>query len=1631
MRRYCTQTIKVPFPRNVFPSCEYLINIPKAGDYISKIRIVSDNRVGLEYAEYIVNDEILESIPGDFIPLEQSLLLRTEQESTYNTLLNGTPSYQELPFYLIQKGHFIQHKNSDQIRIKFNSDQFSSAYLLVDYSLIDSNEQIPEYKQRTRKIQSIKVPCVNSTQIQLDTAFVDPIFELYFVVRDVYGNVVDLLDNVQFLANDNERFNLPAKYLKYVAPLTYHKSIPSLPFGIYSFALYPDDIHEPSGSMNFSRLDRQRFIINLKNNAGSYFLTIWAQSHNFVYANKPIFTAQEMLLDYTSKSLSLPQLQVNVSYINYLGTVTLFYTSPVSITISIPYSFPSVSYTTTSSSIIFSGINVPTYVVITFSSPGYADQISYFSFDLPVSSNITTQSSTQVYSNITSLTYDYRQHLLTVGNSQGDFNGINSSRDQRCSFFYNLIQGISYQISGASFVNQMSKIRSSLVDGGYFVTGLYDQTLLNGSNVYSQGPTGFLSHYIGQNNIWTVQAPQTPSMYVTSSTIYSAWNNDPVTKVQIKQVSCMNQHTLALTTSGDIYAIGLNDVGQLGIGSTTNKTSFVKVSISGVKKCATGWKHSMLLLTNGDVYASGLNTEGQLGIGSTANQTSFVKVSSVSGVSDISCGAYHSSLIQSLIPYTTGRNVEGQLGLNNFTSPVTIFTQANSITNTSNVSCGYNHTVALKTDGTIWGTGLNTNGQLGVNDIINKSNFTQASTITGVTNISSGNTFSVVVSNSNIFVSGYNSVQIGGPSSIVFTKAIPSSFTEPIVSVSAGGAHALALGITGNVWVVGSNDNGQSTSGGANGIFSLLPLPITSTSISAGLTSTYIVSSSNTLSAQGTLLTNLYISTLYELEVAPLIFSSSLGTLTVARINRTNGAINSSKVVQGQQVSDIAFSNGTLYLGVISGSVLTFDPISLNQTNSISFGNVPMIIRPDQLSNVYLCSTVYETTFNKTVNNTFTSTNVAAVTDFFNNIYYTNGSQITKISSQNNSRWNIGFTNCTINDIAVSTQTGQLAACGFFPYGSTNSKIGPGPGISQTIPYTLPTYFGSGLQSGNSAGFVFSFDTSGTINPLVPTVATSDFISTEFQYIFGTTYSNIFTQSYYSPPLLRYPPSSLDIVPPLQQPSLPITATISNNAWGNGTYVVNCSTQNDYQYCTRAFDILETSPGWKTNLVGQSVQNNTYQKIDFISNVNFVTTGSSIFTQFGNNIGTDTWSFTTLPNEMNFISIAEGYQFTAAIDVNGNLWTIGQNPYGQLGFGDIFSKQSFTQVTSMTNVNNVSCGFGHICIVRSSGTVWSCGLNTNGQLGLNNITQSISNFAQTSLSGVTAISCGYNHTVALKTNGTIWVTGLNSSGQLGTGDNTNLITFVQITTPPKATAISSGDAHTILVYNSSIWSTGLNDQGQLGLGNIDNYKTFTQITSFGAVSNVISCGYKYSMCVDSAGSTWGTGNNQSGQLAVGDYANHNLFTQQTLVTGQENITQISCGNLYYTAVLTQTGNVYYCGSNVYQARTATPNPGGQYISIQLPSPIIVSNVYIVEPLSFTQTSSYSMNVYNLDTQSWQPLFQNLGGNVIDTTYNRRIDCPVPNNQLLSNLYSYIVPNLGAGVNYSLVELALYSKSFIP
>uniref|UniRef100_A0A2R5L7B3 Putative alpha-tubulin suppressor n=1 Tax=Ornithodoros turicata TaxID=34597 RepID=A0A2R5L7B3_9ACAR len=141
---------------------------------------------------------------------------------------------------------------------------------------------------------------------------------------------------------------------------------------------------------------------------------------------------------------------------------------------------------------------------------------------------------------------------------------------------------------------------------------------------------------------------------------------------QIMDVACGSHHSLALTVSGEVFAWGQNNCGQVGLGSTTNQPTPRKVTSGiGGRRCiaiACGQTSSMAVLENGEVYGWGYNGNGQLGLGNNVNQTTPCKVTSLQGVviDKVVCGYAHTmALSDEGALYSWGANSYGQLGTGN------------------------------------------------------------------------------------------------------------------------------------------------------------------------------------------------------------------------------------------------------------------------------------------------------------------------------------------------------------------------------------------------------------------------------------------------------------------------------------------------------------------------------------------------------------------------------------------------------------------------------------------------------------------------------------------------------------------------------------------------------------------------------------------------------------------------------------------------------------------------------------------------------------------------------------------------------------------------------------------------------
>ena len=90
-----------------------------------------------------------------------------------------------------------------------------------------------------------------------------------------------------------------------------------------------------------------------------------------------------------------------------------------------------------------------------------------------------------------------------------------------------------------------------------------------------------------------------------------------------------------------LWAWGRNQYGQLGDGTTTQRTSPVKIGTSTWKAIAAGYYHSLGILSDDTLWAWGNNSYGQLGDGTTTQRTPPVKIGT-STWKAITGGRYHS-----------------------------------------------------------------------------------------------------------------------------------------------------------------------------------------------------------------------------------------------------------------------------------------------------------------------------------------------------------------------------------------------------------------------------------------------------------------------------------------------------------------------------------------------------------------------------------------------------------------------------------------------------------------------------------------------------------------------------------------------------------------------------------------------------------------------------------------------------------------------------------------------------------------------------------------------------------------------------------------------------------------------------
>ena len=276
----------------------------------------------------------------------------------------------------------------------------------------------------------------------------------------------------------------------------------------------------------------------------------------------------------------------------------------------------------------------------------------------------------------------------------------------------------------------------------------------------------------------------------------------------------------------------------------------------------------------------------------------------------------------------------------------------------------------------------------------------------------------------------------------------------------------------------------------------------------------------------------------------------------------------------------------------------------------------------------------------------------------------------------------------------------------------------------------------------------------------------------------------------------------------------------------------------------------------------------------------------------------------------------EIYEMILSISYEGNVYTLGKNEKGCLGLEEediVIPKQ----IPTLKNIQAVSCGLHHSILLDHSGVVYTIGSNDRGQLGIGkddlsfftNIPQLVE-FPES----IKQISCTLQSTFCLSINGNVYSFGSNIDGVLGLGHNypQYYISPQQIKTLQDGEFIECGILFTFCkTSKNQIYGWGNNEQGQLGVGDMNDYYR-PALCNFPEDTIDIKCGYEHTLVLTSNQEVYSCGNNNFGQLG-GSFNGTNSSELKKIETLKE-IIRVECG-FNHSLCIDRNNDLYVFGDN--------------------------------------------------------------------------------------------------------------------
>ena len=986
-------------------------------------------------------------------------------------------------------------------------------------------------------------------------------------------------------------------------------------------------------------------------------------------------------------------------------------------------------------------------------------------------------------------------------------------------------------------------------------------------------------------------------------------------------------HTCAVTSSGGVKCWGWNSYAQLGDGTTTQRTTPVDVSglTAGVVGLAAGGSHTCVLTSAGGVKCWGNNYYGQLGDGTTTDRSVPVDVTGLtSGVVGLVAGAYHTCAVTSGGAVKCwGSNGNGQLGDGTTTTRWTPVDVSALTSGVIAVAAGNAHTCALTAAGGVKCWGDNTSRQLGDGQPLFRSSPANAAGF-GVT-VSFGNLeqaydgtpkpitvtttpagLAVTVTYTGIPGTTYGPSQTAP--SAVGTYAAFATVTDPGYTGSGSATATLTIANPAPTITMVSPSSGPDTGG--------TPITVTGTGFMSGATveiaglsaaGTYV--NSTTMTAVTPAVVGDLIATVIVRNPAPNL-GEGTGTFTylayprIVSIAPTWGPIGTVVTITGVNfsASDAAITFGTQTAAVTSRSATE---IVVTVPAGLSAGPVDVTVTNVALGR----SRTYARLFTVGAEQPAGAGSVAA------------GNQFTCVVTAN------GGVQCWGNNgygqlgDGTSVSRGTPADVSGLTGGVTVVTAGSSHACALTLNGGVKCWGDNGwgqLGDGTYSQRPTPVDVSGLTSGVVAVAAgyshTCALTSGGGVKCWGNNGNG---QLGDGTTTQRTTPVD---VSGLTSGVLAVAAGSYHTCALTSAGGVKCWGRNDYGQLGDGTTTQRTAPvdvsGLTSGVVAVAAA--SYHTCALTSGGGVKCWGANWWGQLGD--GTTTQR--TTPIDVSGLTsgattVAAGYYHTCSAMSGGGAKCWGGNFTGQLGDGTTNQRNTPTVVAGLAHaVSAVAAGYDHTCVLATDGGVQCWGSDAYGQLGIGGRLTVLTPADVPLANGLTALASGYSHSCVITASGGVKCWGANSSGQLGDGTTTTRATLAAVSgLAGGVTGAALGYYHSCaLTVSGGVKCWGSNGNGQLGDGTYGQRLTPIDVSGLTSGVAAVAAGYYHTCALTSGGGVKCWGNNGNGQLGDGTTNGRNTPVDVSGLAG--GVTAIAAGG-WHTCALTSGGGVKCWGSNSY------------------------------------------------------------------------------------------------------------------